>query len=1048
MNKFKKWFAISACTLLAGACVASSLVFTSAQATETVEWSDVSLESEYVRDDVLTIPERSVKIGESSYDAEVTIRYPNGATRLSEGGELTLAETGKYTLIYEAKVSSKYYTEKEEFVVADKLWRVSNSKSSVTYGQAGNTNGLLVSLAKGDTLTFNKIIDVSNASSSVSLIEGFINPENVGMSEFERLVFTFTDVTDPTQTMTVICSRSQSSDNYMFMSYWTAAGNGQTQGGFTGDKFDTSNIFGLRGLPLFVSFYSYNGRYFTTEEGKPACESWADQPDSTSFKLAFDADTKEVVANGKNIADLDDAAYYEKEPIWNGFPSGRVRLSIQAAECSGETANFCISKLYSYDLTAENKFVEDGKPEIRVDVDEKYVQSTQNGYSFIPYAVLGGKYPVPTATAFDDYSGELSVETKVYFNYGDPSSRRSCAIQDGTFSVTKTGTYAIVYTATDDFGNVAEKAYWITAVKTPEMPLTIALPETIKDSGVCGETIVLAEPTVTGGSGANVGGVTVTTELRCGDEEILVTNGSFIPERAGKWTVRYIATDYSGIQAETSYTITVETGDIPVFVNKPTLWKYLISDMRYVTPYVYAYDYTSGTKTERLSDMILTDANGSRTYKAGEEFIPVATEAAPSVTLTFTTGGATFTETIPVVFPLQRVEDRTYVYIEKAFITENSDVVRDQSGLTLLATEDGNFSWSFINSIAASGASLQVKGIRGKSDFSVLNVTFTDSVDDGISVTMRIENTGSYAKILFGDADRSVTKGFNLGKDSSGNALDEFTFSYKSGKFYVDAIGVTVTTDDEGNAFNGFPSERVYVSAETLDAKSGNGYIVTSFDNHKISNKRSDLASPRIAIDGVYGGMYELNDTYVVTRAIVSDVVDACVRGYLTVKTPDGKIVVDESGVSLENVDCDKEYTIRLTQYGQYTVEYVATDYFGNKSDTISYTVNLFDRVSPSVSVANTWSATASVGERVILPEVSVSDNASAAAETTVYRYVRNPNGVVTTLGYDYAVNADGTLTYTKYAYTFRYIGEYRFVILVTDAAGNQTVAQYFVTVQ
>ncbi len=1047
MKKIWKRLSIAACALTASACLAPAFAGTLARATENAEWSEVALEEQYVLDDVITIPSRTLTIGGTSYSAEAKLVYPNGTTRFLNDSGLALTETGKYTLVYEAKdSSSRYYTSEETFVVADKLWRVTKEKSSVSYGKAGNTSGLLVELAKGDTLTFNKIIDVSELTSATSLVEGFINPANVGMSEFERLTFTLTDVEDPTQTLTVIGSRSQSSDNYMFMSYWTAAGTGQTQGGFSGDKFITNGvILGLRGTPLPVSFYSYNGKYFINDEGKTACTSWASEPDETPFKVAFDAKTCEVVVNGKNVADLDNSAYYAKEPIWNGFPSGKATLSIQAVECSGETANFCISKLFSYDLTSENKFVESDAPEITVEADEKYVKCEQGNYSFIPYAVVGGKYPVPTATAFDDYSGELSVTAKVYFNYNNAAARMEVPVQDGVFSVTRSGTYAVVYTATDDFGNTAERVYWVTSVQKLDNPVSVAVPDGATDNGLCGETIRLADPIVSGGSGD----VTVTVTVESGNDVTIVTDQYFIPEKAGVWTVRYVAKDYSGITAEASYTITVEAGKVPVFVNEPTLLRYFVSGMEYTVPTVYAYDYSSGEKQARVADMLLKDANGEHTYTAGESFIPVAEENDPFVALTFTVGGAKSEKKVPVVFPLQDAGNgRKYFYIEKAFVTENVTATRSKTGLTVLATENGDSAWKYINPVAAENASLKVKGIRGQSNYDGLKVTFTDYADSSVSVTMYLKHTGSYAQVSFGDTDRALTKGFNMGTDSAGNALDDFTFSYKSGKFYVDSVGVTVAKDDNGNAFNGFASERVYISAELVNATAGSGYIVTSLDNHTISNVNTDIIVPRIAINGVYGGMYDLGDEYVITKAIASDVVDTTVRCYLTVKTPNGDVATDVNGKRLDKVDSDTEYTVLLSQYGAYNVEYTAADCFGNKASTVSYSVNIFDQVAPNATLANTWSATASVGDRVILPEVTVSDNVSSAADISVYRYVRNPNGVVTTLGYDYTVNADGSLSYTKYAYTFRYAGEYRFVILVTDGTGNQTTVQYSVTVQ
>ena len=254
--------------------------------------------------------------------------------------------------------------------------------------------------------------------------------------------------------------------------------------------------------------------------------------------------------------------------------------------------------------------------------------------------------------------------------------------------------------------------------------------------------------------------------------------------------------------------------------------------------------------------------------------------------------------------------------------------------------------------------------------------------------------------------------------------------------------------DDNGHAFNGFPSGKVYISAEAVDMQSGASYLVKQFDNQTIGSLVADTIAPRITIDGLYGGMYQVNDMYTITTAMASDTIDADVACYLTVKDSKGNIVTDVDGVRLESVLSNREYSITLTTYGQYIVEYNAVDCFGNKSNDTSYTINVFDKVAPTIKVSNTWSATASVGEQVVLPKVSVEDNYSSTENITVYRYVRNPNGVVVAFGYDYVQNEAGEWIYVQYKHTFGYAGEYRFVIVVCDETGNQAVAQYTVTVK
>ena len=291
-----------------------------------------------------------------------------------------------------------------------------------------------------------------------------------------------------------------------------------------------------------------------------------------------------------------------------------------------------------------------------------------------------------------------------------------------------------------------------------------------------------------------------------------------------------------------------------------------------------------------------------------------------------------------------------------------------------------------------------------------------------------------------------MKKGFNKGQDASGNSLDNFSFSYKLGSFYVDELAITVSTDDNGNAFNGFPSGKVYISATAVNAEAGASYYVEKLDNHRIDQRSNDMIAPRVAINGTYGGMYTINSNYVVTTALATDVIDANVSCFVTVRTPDGQIVTDVNGVALNKVDATQEYIVKLTEYGQYTVEYTSTDW-NNRRASSSYSVNVFDRKAPRVKVADTWSATAKIGETVVLPEVYITDDSSEVIDMKVYRTVRNPNGVLMQLGYDFVVE-NGKIKYTQYKYTFQYAGEYEFFVIVYDEAGNQTLVEYVITVE
>ena len=1055
MKKTKKWIIASLCVALAGTVAPAAGIIVSKAVNSQPSWTEITLGTEYIIDDTITIPACTLSVGGSDYQADIKLCYPDGSTVMMESGDFSFEQAGEYTLIYEAKdANAKYYSNEIEIFVADKLWRAGNEKTTIEYGKVGDTSALLIGLAKNDKVTFNKPIDVSNLTSADTLLSGFINPTTVGTYEFERIKFTFTDIYDPTQTLTIQGSRSTSTDQQRCTSYWTAAGPGQTLGGWDANMrdangnqgaFSNNTHFGIRGMAhTNCSFYSQKG-------------DWSVRPitfsdvtaDKVGFTLAFDPNDMKVNVAGRFVADLNEPAYYESEPLWSGFPSGKVRLTVEGLEYTGETANFAISYLYGYEdaFAGENKYVETDAPTISVDVEDKYVSESNGRYAFVPLAVVGGNYPVPTATAFDENNGNVSVTTQVYYNYSSEKSRIEYPIKNNTFKVDLPGSYAIVYTAKDYMGNTATRVYWITAKSALENPLSLTVAKDAKTAGICGERIAVASYETAGGSGD----VSVVITAACGDTVLNVENGKFIPEQAGTWTVKYVAKDYAGISQEYTYEVAVETGDKPIFVDAPVLPKYLVAGIEYEVPTVIAYDYTSGTKVETVASLKVKDANGENVYEAGEAFTPSATDENNIVIFEFVAGAATYVKEIPAVTPIVEVEEDgdSYleVHVEKMFIGENMTAERTKDGLIVTAQEAGNVSWSFANFVAAEYAAVNVKGVEGNSHFDAFHVTFTDYADSNIAVTMKIEsNAKGYAVVNFGNTNRETKKGFNFGTDSNGNSMDTFAFSYKFGQFYIDELAVTVTTDDQGNAFKGFPSGKVYIDAVAVNAAQGASYIVEKIDNHSITQRNNDTIAPRVAINGTYGGMHKLNATYTVTTALATDVIDANVSCFVTVKTPDGQLVTDENGLVLNQVPANVEYVIKLTEYGQYTVEYTARDW-NNRRSSYSYSVNVFDRKPPRVKVADTWSATATIGETVILPEVYVTDDSSEVVDMKVYRTVRNPNGVLMQLGYDYVVE-NGQIKYIQYNYTFQYAGEYEFIIVVYDETGNQTLVKYVVTVE
>lgn len=987
-------------------------------------WDNVAVKESYVLDERFELPDRVLTVGGKSYDSNVKLFYPNGLgiIKTKENTSAILSQSGIYKLEFSALTDGgEYYSDVLSLTVTDKLWRYSE-KSSAVYGHYETadegTEGLLVKLAAGDTLTFNRIIDLTDIKGNKALVTGFVTPKKVGSYDFDKLRFTFTDAYDSDCYLSIECRRSYEAE-HTYVCYWTSWANGQTPGGLYNGYNSPFHHNDGSGTVYYNSFFGLG-------------PNGTAMPGNYPFRLSFDSETMRTYINMGDylISDHDDPLLYDSEPLWKGFTSGKALLSVTAYGYVSETADFCLTSVLGYDLSGKNFFTETNPPEIIAEIDEKYVDGDN---SFIPVAVIGGSYPVPDAYAIDDYTKNVSVKTSVYYNYSDVNGRINCNVVNGRFKVDRVGDYSIVYTASDAMGNTAKKVYRIKSVAGTAAPLSVKVyAETVSEQEyLCGTYVNIAESEVIGGSGFNVLIITVSD----GDTEKEVKDGSFFIDSAGVRTVRYVVTDYNGITAEYSYKITAVNGEKPVFTEKPILPEYFISGYEHEVPCIFATDYSSGKAVKVAASIFVTDGNGVKQYFQGEKFIPTVKNNLDEVKVVFKADTAEYTVSVPTI---NNYENGKLV-IENMFVGKNVSYEKNDGGLTTTAIESGDFIWKFANALVAENSGVVVEGIKGKSNFDSFHIAFTDSINKDISVTVNvINNRNGYARIKLGDTERDLTQGFSL-------TANQFEFSYKNNLFYLGNLSVKVNKDDSGKEFNGFPSGKVYISSKTKGAAAESGYIVKKIDNNVISKLIIDGTDPRIAVNGEYGGMFKKGDIYTVYSAVVSDTIDPNVSFFLSVKMPSGKYVTDENGLILNNVNPEQRYYFTLNESGQYKVEYLAEDK-NNNTASLGYGINILDKTAPEVSYSAVKN-TAKVGDKISLPKVTVSDDVSDKGKITVYLAVRNPNGILIVLGSAYHLNDNGEIIENYYTFTFNYSGDYTFIILATDEAGNQKLTEYKVAV-
>lgn len=947
------------------------------------------------------LPSCDFTVNGTPLSATATLTYPDGTT--TSAVSATLNQSGKYILGYLAYDGATPYVKEFTFTVERRAFEYAGQNTQVSYGSytgyGSNSEGLLVRLENGDSLTFPQLFDMDALTKNTTIVKGFVTPDVQGIADFSTLVFTFTDSENPDITLTVQGNYS-GNVKALGLTYFTAAGNGQVQTGeeYAG-KLQVNN--GL-GTPVLHSFLAMDtGAYFGAADPTPGV------PDQKQFTVGYDGETRQVWAGGRFVSDLDNADYYSS--FWLGFPSGKAKLSISGKNYAALTANFCLTEVLGVDLTA-TEFKDTEAPVVAVNTD----------YKEMPLAEVGRQYPVPTATAYDGFDGAREVKVSAWYNYTS-STPTLLDITDGKFKTEKVGQYALVYESKDLAGNIGKEIVWINAVS--EIPTLSVGVDGIVTTAKIGEWLALPKANITGGSGAY--NVKVTAE---NGETYEIKEDGFRPEKLGKWSVTYTVTDYIGNTATATAEIEVVQNETPIFVDTPVMPQVLISGTSYVIPTLYANDYTTGKLVRQLCEVEITDKNGTKTYQAGETFKPEAANHLDKVTFVYKYRNqalAPIEVPAAIVFVPSAVgtilSNENYI-VGNGIQTQGNYEVDNTLGIKITATENAvSNGFTFANAQNAENFSVVFKTLPGEAGFAGMELVLTDSENPEICIVAKLEKADGKTALRVDGTEVLLNLDFDSKKSQT------YEIGYKNNSFVINgSTSLPVAHTASGEAFNGFPSGKLNFNLNFCEVQEGAAYMLYKVNDALLSGIR-DTVKPSVAVLGEYGGNYSVNATYEFAPAIGCDIHAPNVSISMTAVAPDGTVVVAKDGTQLKDVEPNVAYFAELKQYGTYTVTYTAqeVDWVTKNSYSFSYVFTVVDEVEPTIKFKGAFQTEAKVGDTLYIPDFTVSDNYSDKDNIQVIKSVYNPNGSVIVFSQD--VNA----------IVCRYEGVYEFHILVTDEAGN-----------
>lgn len=972
-----------------------------------------SLYSEYDVNAEFELPSGEITYQGQTKSATVKLYYPSGKS--ADANKVILTEHGKYTLCFSAEFDGQTVTEEKYFNVKQNTYSESDG-CKVTYGNYKYDNslrGLHVSLSAGNKFVYNKVLDVTGITSFDTLLRLYPETNVEGVADCETFIVTLTDVYDAENQIKVQVKRSPYvagfANDYLcyvntkftgqtYSAWYYYMENGQYRKNLQISRFGTSVRFS------FPSYAQYGGATHA--------QSYIDFCyDDAGMEMYTVNDPKVVnTAAGSNrqlIADYNDLNMFNEK--WKGFTTGEVILSFEAdVFTSAQPAGFFITKILDEDLT-EFSFADEVDPVITLVKDY--------GEDF-PTGVKGRKYSIVDAIYTDAQSGVSHSGVKVYKNYR-LADEEECEVYDNYFIPLSEGNYTIVYFAKDYFGNNVNKEVPIKVYEN-DQEMFIAYERPTQEYYNVGEIMAIPYANATGGAGDIK--VSTCVGLLNSSEVWNITDGEFKPEKSGRYFVAYKAEDYVGNVKVDGFIFEAKVYDGAVFDSVPVLPKYFIAGFAYDLPEIYAYNYVGGSKVAQKATIKVSDAKGTRDLDGNKYTPSVAVNAEQEyVTVTYYVGEKAQSFNVLCVAPVNGKVFNKAGY----FVYDKEAVSLSASNNNISVTTSTNLaSFEFVNQLLADGFEFTFQIPATKNAFNKLNVYLSDSINANEKIKITIEKIPGDSSSYFyiNDGDKYLTK-TTFGSDG----MFRVCFSNQT-KVISDGVSTNLlaTKTLNGEIFNGFTSGMCYLSCEFEEVTGESCVVLKTINSAAMNSKTNDPSFPEFALLGSVKYNVKLNEVFNIPVMKAASVLNPTVQCKMTVYLPNGSIATSTDGVLLEDVACDRPYSVVGSQYGNYSVEYIAKDSF-NKINEYGFFVTVVDYEKPIINITEDIAGSAKVGETVKVPIIEATDNLN---NVTLIRFYKTPNGDIV-----YLEDQTGFVPQVAGTYVIRYVAY--------DAFGNTTTRDF-----
>ena len=973
--------------------------------------------------------------GETKEATSCMVHTPSGAVINST--EVNFSEAGKYIFEFSASFGEEIITKTlETMSIRTPLSMFSASGSTISKGSfayndaldpsvgVSEYSGIRINSREGDPITFNKILDFSNASKDLSFIDFIVEPSSPGAYDLGELVITLTDADDPNNFVNIkYVDGLAGSGGATRLTYATAKAADQYYAGYENwaDQWHVNND--QTGAPTFLTFRGLSEDAIRNT-GYLNSQLFFDY----SSKQIFVKSEYDVVGNTVLVNDLDNPTIYPANP-WTGFKNGKAILSITANDVSGTGAKIIIKSIFGYDFSQE-LLRDNAAPEITIDFD---------GYDKfdLPLAKKEGKYPIFKANVFDNFDDDLLLKTKVQYYDKYSETYIDIANNGDNFVPSYFGKYIVSYCCSDYSGNYAEQSYEVYCspiIKDIDLivPEDTSIHRVFEEVNLCSLDDVIVKNAQ--------GKVNIKRYLISPDStEVELKDNSFTPTSIAIYKVKYVVSDIYENPVTKIVDFDIQNIEHPIIVDYIDLPPVMIRGQYYDIPRI-GCKYPNGN--EIVDGEVSVNVNGL-SYTDSKLHV----ETLDDIVIDFIPHNSfenRKTFTVKVVDGTDsngRTIKSNYFYS-----SDNNYGVENVQGKATQFTINSENEISFIKSISSNDLSLSFELDDGTmANYSHFYIKIRDRFNKDKCVTLKIAPSSGTMK-MFVPYD-------NYSKELA-NESGVFEIYYRP---YYKTIRDLNYNDvckikyyDNGNDFEGF-SDEVYVSFGFMNLENPAKASVYFINNQSFKTSIvKDNAGPQIITDSNLNWANELGEEITISKASAFDVLSYVEYLYVTMTDSTGNKILNKADASID-------YKVTLNKYGNYRIEYSSKDGNGRTSNR-SLTICCIENEKPELTVNFTPANYYSVGSVFTLPTYTFSDN-SHNCTLDVSLYLPNNQGIAI----EHSQMVDGEIYKENYLDLDHYseqlvqsenavklymAGKYTLRYLAVDAYGNVTIKEFVLEVR